>query len=105
MPALPLIDRLLALGTPVDAVDPVFGGHPLRAAAQAGRPGSVGQLLAAGADPNLRDNRRRTPLDLCRKSLAEHEGVDGYREVEAILVPITDPIFGGWPPRRSTRGE
>ena len=33
------------------------------------------------------------------------EGVDGYREVEAILVPITDPIFGGWPPRRSTRGE
>ena len=49
------------------------------------------QLLAAGADPNLRDNRRRTPLNLCRKSLAEHEGVDGYREVEAILVPITDP--------------
>jgi len=86
-----VIDRLLALGTPVDAVDPVFGGHPLRAAAQAGRPGSVGQLLAAGADPNLRDNRRRTPLDLCRKSRAEHEGVDGYREVEAILVPITDP--------------
>ena len=49
---LDVIDRLLALGTPVDAVDPVFGGHPLRAAAQAGRPGSVGQLLAAGADPN-----------------------------------------------------
>ena len=45
----------------------------------------------------LRD-RSRTPLNLCRKSLAEHEGVDGYREVEAILVPITDPIFGGWPP-------
>ena len=33
--------------------------------------------------PEPRDNRRRTPLDLCRKSLAEHEGVDGYREVEA----------------------
>ena len=31
---LDVIDRLLALGTPVDAVDPVFGGHPLRAAAQ-----------------------------------------------------------------------
>ena len=50
---LDVIDRLLALGTPVDAVDPVFGGHPLRAAGQAGRPGSVGQLLAAGAVPNL----------------------------------------------------
>jgi len=38
---------------------------------------------------DLKDGDRAA--DLCRKSLAEHEGVDGYREVEAILVPITDP--------------
>jgi uncharacterized protein len=82
---LDVIDQLIAAGTPVDAVDPVFGGHPLRQAAGNGRPASVRRLLDHGADPNVRDERGRTPLDLCREG-------DGPRrhEVEAILAPLTN---------------
>jgi uncharacterized protein len=81
---LDVIDQLIAAGTPVDAVDPAFGGHPLRQAAGNGRPASVRRLLDHGADPNLRDERGRTPLDLCREG-------DSLRrdEVEAILAPLT----------------
>ena len=68
---LDVIDQLIAAGTPVDAVDPAFGGHPLRTAAANGRPASVRRLLAHGADADLRDPEHdRTPLDWCRHSRA-----------------------------------
>ena len=87
---LEVIDQLVAAGTPVDAVDPVFGGHPLRGAAASGRPESVRRLLAHGADPDLRDAERNlTPLDLCRKHRSGASNPAAYDEVEAILEPIT----------------
>jgi len=86
---LQVIDALVAAGTPVVDADPVFGGHPLRTAASNGRPASVRRLLAHGADPNLRDEQGRTPLDLCRAGTTP-----GHREAEAILVPLTDAVGG-----------
>jgi uncharacterized protein len=50
---LEVIDRLVAAGTPVDAVDPVWGRQALRTAAANGRSASVRHLLALGADPEL----------------------------------------------------
>lgn len=82
---LVVIDELVAAGTPVDATDEAFGGHPLRAAAANARPQSVRRLLAHGADPNLRDDQGRTPLDLCRQGDRSPE----RQEVEAILAPLT----------------
>jgi ankyrin repeat protein len=86
---LEVIDALVAAGTPVDTADPAFGGHPLRIAASNGRPTSVRRLLAHGADPNLRDEQGRTPLDLCRA-----RSTPGHREAEAILAPLTDAAGG-----------
>jgi ankyrin repeat protein len=85
---LRVIDQLIEAGTPVDAVDREFGRQPLRLAAQNGRPTAVRRLLAHGADPNLRDSRGRTALDLCRP---EHRYLDGpgHEEVAAILEPLT----------------
>jgi ankyrin repeat protein len=85
---LEVIDELVAAGTPVDAVDAVFGRHPLRTAAQNGRPQSVRRLLELGADPDLRDEEGRTALDLCRPP---HRSGDhaGHAEVEAILLGAT----------------
>jgi ankyrin repeat protein len=90
---LDVIDQLIAAGTPVDAVDEAFGGHPLRTAAQNGRPKSVGRLLAHGADPRLRDDEGRTPLDLCRPP---HRSGDrgGHAEVEAILLAALSTDVG-----------
>jgi len=82
------IDDLVASGVPVDGVDPVWGGHPLRAAAWNGRPDSARRLLALGADPDLADDEGRTPLDLCR-SRRPAVGGEAYAEVEAILAPLT----------------
>ena len=81
-----VIDRLLDDGVPVDSVDPVWGGHPLRTAAANGRPASVRRLLARGANPDLRDPEGRTPLDLCR---AGGSSSAGHAEVESILPPVT----------------
>jgi uncharacterized protein len=76
---LDVIDRLIAAGTPVDAVDPAFGGHPLRTAAANGRPASVRRLLAHGADPNLRDPEHgRTPLAWCRQNRPGAARTSGY---------------------------
>lgn len=86
---LEVIDTLVAAGTPVDDADPAFGGHPLRTAASNGRPASVRRLLALGANPSLRDEQGRTPLDLCRAGTSP-----GHREAEAILVPLTDAVDG-----------
>jgi len=84
---LDVIDLLVAHGIPVDAVDPVWGGHPLRTAAGNGRPESTRRLLEHGADPALRDGEGRTPLDLCRANRPAHGGT-GHAEVEAILAPL-----------------
>jgi ankyrin repeat protein len=87
---LEVIDRLIAAGTPVDAIDPAFGGHPLRTAAREGRPAAVRRLLDHGADPRLRDpDDGLTPLDLCRKARAEHTDTTGHQEVESILEAVT----------------
>ena len=86
---LDVIDVLVAAGTPVDAVDPVWGGHPLRTAAMNGRPASVRRLLDLGADPDLHDDdEQRTPLDWCRHGRPSG-GSPGHDEVEAILEPLT----------------
>jgi hypothetical protein len=85
---LQVIDQLVAAGTPVDAVDEEFGRQALRIAARNGRPASVLRLLAHGADPNLRDEHGRTPLDWSRPA---HRYLDSpkHEEVEAILRPLT----------------
>jgi ankyrin repeat protein len=73
-------DQLLAAGTPIDATDDTYGLHPLRLAAQNGRVRSVRRLLELGADPDLRDERGRSPLDLCA----------GHTEAAAILRPLSE---------------
>jgi ankyrin repeat protein len=86
---LEVIDQLLAADTPIEGVDPVFGGHALRTAAANGRPASVGHLLARGADPNLKDENGHTPLDLCRLARDAHEDRTRHQQVEAILTART----------------
>jgi ankyrin repeat protein len=85
---LDVIDALVAAGTPVDAVDPAFGGQPLRQAAGNGRPASVRRLLDHGADPTLRDADGRTALELCRRGRPA-AGSTGHDQVEAMLEPLT----------------
>jgi uncharacterized protein len=85
---LDAIDQLIAAGTPIDATDAVFGGHPLRTAAGNGRPESVRRLLAHGADPNLSDDEGQTPLGLCRLC-RRGDNRAARDEVEAILAPVT----------------
>ncbi|MGH8924378.1 MAG: ankyrin repeat domain-containing protein [Acidimicrobiia bacterium] len=87
---LDVIDQLIAAGTPVDGVDPVFGGHPLRQAAGNGRPASVRRLLGRGADPNLIDpDHGLTPLGWCLRNRSGHAETSGFHEVESILRPLT----------------
>ena len=87
---LDVIDQLIAAGTPVDALDPTFGGHPLRRAAGGGRPASVRRLLAHGADPNLVDPEYSlTPLGWCLRNRRGYESTSGFDEVESILRPLT----------------
>ena len=100
---LDVIDRLVADGVPVDGVDPVWGGHPLRVAAANGRPASVRRLLDHGADPSLRDDAGHTPLDLCRAARPS-SGSAAHDEVEAILAPLTSPDLGSASPTRSRGG-
>jgi ankyrin repeat protein len=85
---LETIDQLVASGVPVEGVDPVWGGHPLRTAAGNGRPESVRRLLALGADPDLADDEGRRPLDLARVRRPAVGG-EAFDEVEAILAPVT----------------
>src|SRR5262245_23079926 len=85
---LDVIDELIAAGTPIDATDEAFGGHPLRTAAQNGRPASVRRLLEHGADPNLRDDQGRTPLMLSRQG-RDSDDRPARDEVDAILTPLT----------------
>ena len=89
---LPVIDALIAAGTPVDGVDTTWGRHPLRTAAANGRPAAVRRLLAHGADPALRDPEGRTPLDLCRSGPEPARSTpEVHDEVEALLAgPTSD---------------
>ena len=82
---LDVIDALVASGVPVDAVDATWDRHPLRLAAEDGRPDSVRRLLALGADPTLTDARGRTPLQLARAGQVTHPDESGYAEVFALL--------------------
>lgn len=80
---LHVIDELVGAGTPIDATDPVFGGHPLRTAASNGRAASVRRLLALGAEPKLRDAQDRSALELARGGTTP-----GHREVVEVLAPL-----------------
>jgi len=86
---LRVIDELLAAGTPIDAVDPQWKRHPLRLAAEHGRPASARLLLERGADPTLRDEKGRTALDLCQ---GEHRYLPGpgHDAVAALLRAAID---------------
>lgn len=66
-----------------------MGTPALHVAAQHGRPASVRQLLARGANPNVHDPVNGcTALDLCQP---EHRYLDGsgHDEVDALLRPVT----------------
>ena len=84
---LEALDQLVLAGTPIDAVDDTYGLQALRIAAQNGRPRSVRRLLDHGADPNLKDERGRTPLDLCQPANRYLDN-PGHAEVDAILRPL-----------------
>jgi ankyrin repeat protein len=82
---LPVIDQLLAAGTPIDAFDEEWGRQALQVAARNGRAASVRHLLARGVDPYVRDPvHHRTALDWCRP---EHRYLDGpgHEQVQASL--------------------
>jgi ankyrin repeat protein len=86
---LDVIDQIVRAGTPVDSPDPTWGRHPLRVAAENGRPASVRRLLDHGADPHLTDDRGRTPLDLSRAGQLGFPTDPGHAEVQAVLGPRT----------------
>jgi hypothetical protein len=90
---LSIIDALLGAGTPIDAVDPAWGRHPLRVAAQHGRPASVRHLLDRGADPALADDEGHTPLDLCHGKHRYRPSV-AHEQVAALLTATTDRTSG-----------
>jgi ankyrin repeat protein len=80
-----VIEQLLALGVPVDAVD-AWGSTALRAAAENGHPRSVRILLAAWADPEQRDrDESLTPLEWSRRHVAEHGSTSEHEEVQRLL--------------------
>ena len=81
---LRVIEELLDVGTPIDGIDPVWGRHPLRVAAQCGRSASVRLLLERGADPTLRDGEGRSALNLCHGE-RRHLSGPGHDEVAAML--------------------
>jgi hypothetical protein len=81
---LGVIDELLDAGTPIDGVDAIWGRHPLRVAAEHGRPASTRLLLDRGADPTLCDDERRSALDLCQGEYRYLPG-PGHDNVAALL--------------------
>ena len=62
-----IVKILLQRGFDVTAVDYTLGHTPLHLAAKYGRLDVARLLLKAGADPLVRDNRERTPLDFAVK--------------------------------------
>lgn len=66
-----------------DVNEPAVGGlTPLHIAAYEGSTESVQMLLESGANPNLRDSKDRTALDLA--FLGKHTDISG------LLIPVTD---------------
>lgn len=82
---LGVIAELAAAGVPIDETDQAFGRHPLRLAATNGRPTSVRSLLDLGADPDSRDKRGLSALDLCRRSRSNAIEPEAFDEIEAML--------------------
>lgn len=82
---IPVLDALVAAGTPYDVTDEDWGRHPLQLAAMNGRPESVRRLLELGADPAAADGEGHTPLDLCRTGRASYPTGPGFDEVERLL--------------------
>lgn len=80
-----VIDELVALGTPFDEPDAVFGRHALSLAATNGRVSSVRALLAHGADPARTDATGLTALDHCRHRRNHVEDTTRHDDVEALL--------------------
>jgi ankyrin repeat protein len=92
---LEVIDRLVAAGTPIDAVDETWGRQAIWTAAANGRPAGVRRLLAHGADPNLRDTEHRTALHRCRASRPNHLDSTGQRtHPTPSLIALVGPH--GW---------
>jgi L-ascorbate metabolism protein UlaG (beta-lactamase superfamily) len=58
-----MVDRLISRGADVKPADEHFGRTPLHLAAMAGYGGVADRLLAAGADPNVKDRDGMTPVD------------------------------------------
>ncbi|MDF5756743.1 hypothetical protein [Spongiactinospora sp. TRM90649] len=83
---LTVIDRLLEVGTPIDAEDLRYRRQALRLAAANGRAASVEHLLRRGADPHLRDAiELRTALEWCRHARPHHGASPGHDQAEALL--------------------
>lgn len=61
---LEILDLLLSSGALLDSVDERTGRTPLHEAISLGRVLAVKRLLRAGANPNTRDGRMQSPLDL-----------------------------------------
>jgi len=57
-----MITRLITRGAPADVATDTYNETPLHIAARYARADAAKKLLAAGADPNLRDWTGRTPL-------------------------------------------
>jgi hypothetical protein len=86
---LHVIDQLIQAGTPVNEPDAEWQRLPLHVAAGNGRPASVRQLLAHGADPNLRDpTHHRTPLEECQRG-SRYLDSPGHEQVATFLRPRT----------------
>lgn len=87
---LGVIDELLAVATPIDATDAVWGRQALRVAATSGRIASVKHLLARGADPDVRDpQHHRTALEWCIQARDNFDVRSSHDAIEAILRPLT----------------
>ena len=69
----PLVDLLLARGAPVNVAEK-DGETPLHRAVMFGALPATTALLAAGADPTLRDREGQTALDLARARVAQAGG-------------------------------
>ncbi len=89
------LQLLLARGGPaleLDAQNDAGGVKALHDAAFRATPEPVQMLLAAGADPTLRNQRGETPLDLARlqQHLAEQQGNEEKKEWAASRVALLE---------------
>jgi hypothetical protein len=76
-PDAPMVALLIAHGAPVDLVD-AAGESPLHRAVIFAALPAARALLAAGANPMLRDRKGRTPLDVARERAARPDDWTPY---------------------------